>query len=203
MFLVGLTGGIASGKSAVADVWESLGAEVVDADVIAREVVQPGKVGLEKIVQTFGTDVLTDSGELNRKALADIVFRNEEKRSLLESITHPLIKAESQRRFSESNSDIVVYVIPLLVETSSQLPFDFVVTVEAPENAQIERMTTTRGMSPEEAKARINSQATPTQRANVADRILNSNQDLALLLRDARSLFAEISELALEKNESK
>lgn len=202
MFLVGLTGGIASGKSTVATLWESLGAEVIDADLIAREVVKPGTDGLAKVIQAFGSEVLTDSGELNRKALAELVFQNEENRILIESITHPLIREESRRRISDSKADIVVYVIPLLVETSSDLPFDLVVTVEAPEQEQIARMTATRGLTIDEARARIQAQATPAQRANAADRILNSNQDLPLLLRDAQKLFAEIQELASKKIEA-
>lgn len=199
MFLIGLTGGIAAGKSTVADYWESLGAEVIDADVLAREVVEPGSVGLKQIVATFGTEVLNSDGSLNRAALADEVFSSPQKRSELESITHPLIKLAASKRLAESVSDIVVYVIPLLVESKSDLPFDFVVTVEAPETEQCERLISSRKMSMGDAMARIAAQARPADRANIADRILSSNQSMPLLLKDARALWFEIEKLASEK----
>jgi dephospho-CoA kinase len=199
MFLVGLTGGIAAGKSAVADLWSTLGAEVIDADVLARKVVEPGSDALEDIVQYFGLGVVQPSGELDRAKLAGLVFQDPEKRLVLESFTHPRIKKLAESLISSSQSPIVVYVIPLLVESGSQLPFDFVVTVEAPEKDQVERMVLTRGMSEKAAVERIRSQATPAERANAADRILNSNQSLVLLLKDAKSLWSEIVSLAESK----
>jgi dephospho-CoA kinase len=199
MFLVGLTGGIAAGKSAVAELWSSLGAEVIDADVLARKIVAPGSDALKDIVQHFGPQVLLPSGELDRTKLAELVFKNPDERLVLESFTHPRIKELAEFLIASSQSPIVVYVIPLLVESGSQLPFDFVVTVEAPEKDQVERMVLTRGMSEEAALERIKSQATPAQRANTADRILNSNQSLVLLLKDAKSLWSEIVSLAESK----
>lgn len=199
MFLIGLTGGIAAGKSSVADYWQSLGAEVIDADILAREVVEPGSVGLKQIEATFGTGVLNSDGSLNRAALADEVFSSSQKRSELESITHPLIKLAASKRLAETVSDIVVYVIPLLVESKSDLLFDFVVTVEAPETEQCERLISSRNMSMEDAMARIAAQARPADRANIADRILSSNQSMPLLLKDARALWFEIEKLASEK----
>jgi dephospho-CoA kinase len=199
MFLVGLTGGIASGKSTVADVWQSLGADVIDADELAREVVQPGSQGLARIHEEFGESVLNADESLNRGALAGLVFADVKKRRLLESITHPLIRALAKERISSRNADVVVYVIPLLVESSSDLPFDYVVTVEAPQTDQVTRMTESRDMTESEALARIQAQATPAERANVADRILSSNQSLALLLKDAKVLFRELESLAKKK----
>ena len=199
MFLVGLTGGIASGKSTVADVWQSLGADVIDADELAREVVQPGSQGLARIVEEFGESVLNTDESLNRGALAGLVFADVKKRRLLESITHPLIRALAKERISSRNADVVVYVIPLLVESSSDLPFDYVVTVEAPQTDQVTRMMESRDMTESEALARIQAQATPAERANVADRILSSNQSLALLLKDAKVLFRELDSLAKKK----
>ncbi|MEY4451125.1 MAG: hypothetical protein RLZZ380_246 [Actinomycetota bacterium] len=200
MFLVGLTGGIASGKSSVADVWEHLGAEVVDADELAREVVLPGSVGLSRITEEFGVDILSSDGTLNRKSLADRIFSDSEKREKLESILHPLIRELAAEKLGATNADLVVYVIPLLAETKSDLPFDYIVTVEAPEEDQIQRMTEFRGMSREDAMARIKAQARPAERANVADRILNSNQSLKLLQKDASRLFSELKLLAQAKN---
>lgn len=199
MFLVGLTGGIAAGKSTVAEYWQSLGAEIIDADVLAREVVEPGSAGLKQIVSAFGEAVLNLDGSLNRSALADVIFSSTQKRSVLESITHPLIRLAAEKRLSESHSNIVVYVIPLLFESKSDLPFDLVVTVEAPEKDQAERLMSSRKMTLIEAMARITAQAKPAQRANIADRILSSNQSLSLLMKHARFLWGEIEKLASEK----
>ncbi len=202
MFLVGLTGGIASGKSTVAEVWESLGAEIIDADELAREVVLPGSRGLSKIADSFGDVVVNLDGTLNRSKLAQLVFQSPSDRKRLEAITHPLIRELATEKLYSSKADILVYVIPLLVESKSDMPFDFVVTVEAPKPEQVKRMIEDRGMNEIEANARIASQASPAERANAADRILNSNQPLALLLRDAKSLFREIQTLATAKGVS-
>lgn len=199
MFLVGLTGGIAAGKSTVADLWQSLGADVIDADELAREVVQTGSEGLSRVVEAFGSGILKSDGSLDRSKLAELVFPDANKRKLLEAITHPLIKSLAEQRIQSSNADIVVYAIPLLVESASALPFDYVVTVEAPQSDQVTRMMESRGMTNEEALARIQAQATPAERANAADRILSSNQSLALLLKDAKVLFKELEMLAKKK----
>ncbi|MFM2384812.1 MAG: hypothetical protein RL166_686 [Actinomycetota bacterium] len=199
MFLVGLTGGIAAGKSTVAELWTSLGAEVIDADDLARRVVEPGTYGLKQIIEIFGGQVLNSDGTLNRGELAKLIFHDFVLRKKLESITHPLIRDLAQGLINNSEAAIVVYVIPLLVESKSDLQFDYVVTVEAPQLDQVKRMTENRGMSESEALDRINAQATPAQRANASDRILNSNQSLALLLKDAAMLFKDIEQLASEK----
>lgn len=199
MFLVGLTGGIASGKTAVADLWESLGATVIDADSLAREVVASGTPGLQAVLAEFGIDLTLPTGELNRKLLAERVFSDNNKRHRLEQILHPLIGELSRERIKAATTDIIVYVIPLLVESKNEHPFDFVVTVEAPQEKQIERMVNNRGMSRIEAENRVRAQASSADRANVSDRILNSNQKLPLLLKDAKKLFTEIQNLASEK----
>jgi len=196
MYLVGLTGGIASGKSTVASLWNELGATVIDADLLAREVVEPGTSGLEKLATVFGSRVLNSDGSLNRSALAEIVFEDPEQRLQLESIVHPLIQELSRQRISEASTEIVVYVIPLLAETQSTLPFDLVVTVEAPEKEQVRRMVEDRKMDASDALRRIKAQASPAMRARLADRILNANQSLDLLKKDATKLFAEIQALA-------
>lgn len=197
MYLIGLTGGIAAGKSTVAKRWVEHGAFEIDADDVAREVVQLKSPGLAQVAQAFGSDVLSDSGELNRSALAKIVFESPEKRLLLNSILHPLIKERTKQLLSEFASDaIVVYNVPLLVEAAVDYDFDLVVTVEAPEDAQIKRLTEIRGLSLSEAQSRIASQAKPVERAARADRILNSNQDVAFLFRDADKLWREIEVLA-------
>ncbi len=188
MFLIGLTGGIAAGKSTVASLWESLGATVVDADLLAREAVAPDTEGFQAVSASFPTAIDSD-GTLNRAKLASIVFNDESKRKELESIVHPIVGSLSRQRIAEATTPIVVYVVPLLVEANVNLPFDTIVTVEAPEGEQLARMVKKRGMSVEEAKARIANQASPALRANRANYILNSNQDIELLLRDARKLY--------------
>ena len=200
MFLVGLTGGIAAGKSSVAETWEQLGATVIDADDLAREVVEPGSTGLERVTEEFGSTVLSEDGTLNRKALAEVVFTDPPKRAALEALLHPLIRALALDKLEAAKTDIVVYVIPLLVETRSDLPFDYIVTVEAPEADQVMRMVESRSMSKEQALSRIQAQAKPAERAQIADRILSSNQSLKLLLKDATRLFAELEKLALAKS---
>ncbi|MCX6485256.1 MAG: dephospho-CoA kinase, partial [Rhodoluna sp.] len=175
MFLVGLTGGIAAGKSSVADTWEQLGATIIDADDLAREVVEPGSAGLERVTEEFGSTVLSEDGTLNRKALAEVVFTDPPKRAALEALLHPLIRALALDKLEAAKTDIVVYVIPLLVETRSDLPFDYIVTVEAPEADQVMRMVERRSMSTQQALSRIQAQAKPAERAQIADRILSSN----------------------------
>ena len=197
MYLVALTGGIAAGKSTVAKRWVENGAIEIDADDLAREVVEPGSTGLQQVTEAFGASVLAESGELDRKALAKIIFEDPAKRELLNSILHPLIRQRTRELLEQlRNEDVVVYSVPLLVETSVDHDFNLVVTVEAPEDEQIRRLVTSRGLSEIEAKSRIASQAKPVERAARADRILNSNQDLNLLLRDADKLWQEIQTLA-------
>jgi dephospho-CoA kinase len=200
MFLIGLTGGIAAGKSTVAEHWASLGAIEIDADQLARQVVEPGTLGLLKVTAAFGPGFVNEDGALDRKALGSLVFDQPELRQKLESILHPLIQAETRARLAEQPADaIVVYNVPLLVEAGVDLPFDRVVTVEAPIDDQVKRLTQNRGMEPGEALARIKSQATPAQRANRADFILNSNQDIGLLLKDAGKLWLQFEREAQAK----
>lgn len=192
MYLVGLTGGIASGKSTVASAWAELGGIEIDADQLAREVVEPGTPGLAAVREAFG-DVVISNGALNRSALGQIVFSNPDKRKQLEAIVHPLVKQLAAKRITELPDDsIVIYNVPLLVEAAVELDFNKVVTVEAPAEKQIERLVSIRKMDRTEAERRVAAQASPVERANAADVILNSNQDLHLLLKDARKLWQQI-----------
>ena len=200
MYLVGLTGGIAAGKSAVAARWVELGAVEIDADVLAREAVAEGTQGLREVIGEFGSDVLLPNGTLDRAALAAVVFNDPTKRERLEAIVHPRVRMLAEQRFEQlPKESIVVYTVPLLVEAGVSLPFDKVVTVEAPEHVRIDRLIETRGLSQAEAVARIKNQASPTERANRADAILNSNQSLQLLLKDAEALWKQIVREASEK----
>ncbi len=199
MYLIGLTGGIAAGKSTVARRWVESGAIEIDADQVARQVVEPGTPGLKAIVENFGSDILTESGELDRKALGKLIFSDQDKRELLNSILHPLIKERTRQLLSEMPEQaIVVYNVPLLVEAAVDHAFDLVVTVEAPEEEQIRRLVRNRGLTETDARNRIAAQAKPVERAARADRILNSNQDINLLLRDADVLWREIEQLSMQ-----
>ena len=200
MYLVGLTGGIAAGKSTVAKRWVEQGGFEIDADQLARDVVEPGTTGATQILETFGPEVFQANGSLDRAKLGGIIFADSELRKVLEAIVHPLVKAKAQELVAGlPENTIAIYNVPLLVEASVDLPFDMVVTVEAPAKEQIERLVKHRGMSEAEAQKRVASQASPAQRANAADVILNSNQDLALLLKDADSLWLRIQREAFEK----
>jgi dephospho-CoA kinase len=201
MYLIGLTGGIASGKSTVASAWSELGGIEIDADQLAREVVAPGTPGLRQVLAKFGSE-LSKNGELDRKALGELVFADSAKRKELEEIIHPRVKNLASERIAKLPSEsIVIYNVPLLVEASVDLDFDKIVTVEAPAEKQIERLIRHRNMSKDEAIARVGSQASPAQRANVADVILNSNQDIQLLLKDAKKLWRQIEREANDKLE--
>lgn len=189
MFLIGLTGGIAAGKSAVAEHWVKLGAIEIDADLLAREVVAKETPGAKQVEEAFGSDFFVN-GELDRKKLGQLVFANPEKLNQLEAIVHPLVKQRARELIAAvQDTAIVIYTVPLLVEAQVELPFDAVVTIEAPEDERVKRLVKNRGMTEAEAVSRIRAQATPLERATRADHILSSNQSLALLLHDAEVLF--------------
>ena len=190
MFLIGLTGGIAAGKTTVAGHWVSLGGIEIDADKLAREVVEPGTKGLEQVKQVFGSSVLNADGSIDRQKLGELVFNDPEKRLALEGIIHPLVRQRASELLSELPEDsMVIYTVPLLVEANVSLPFDVIVSVEAPESDRVNRLVSSRGMSTEQALARIKSQASAIERAAAADYILNSNQPLPSLLADASALW--------------
>jgi len=175
MYLVGLTGGIASGKSHVASLLEQLGAGVIDADDVARQVVEPGSTGLVQVVGAFGYEVLLQSGELDRKKLGEIVFADPEKRVELEGILHPLIKVRTTELISRQREPIVVYAVPLLVEAKVDYPFDAVITVESGAENQIARLMSSRGMSEAEATQRIQAQTSAVEREAIADYAIDSS----------------------------
>jgi len=202
VYLVGLTGGIAAGKSTVAKRLVELGAIEIDADVLAKEAVAAGSDGLQAIVEHWGPSILTADGELDRAEMAKIIFKDPKQRQLLEEIVHPAVAARSREMILSAGGDsIVIYNVPLLVEAGVSLPFDIVVTVEAPKSAQIDRMIKQRGMTQEEAEARIAAQASPAQRAQRSEIILNSNQSLGRLLDDTDSLWRKLQSAALEKSQ--
>ena len=199
MFLVGLTGGIASGKSTVAAMLSKFDNEIIDADEIAREVVLPGSDGLSMVVAEFGPQILEEDGSLSRAELAKLVFEDTEKRLALEGILHPLIRARTLERISESKSDIVIYIVPLLVEAKVDYPFDLVVTIEAGSENQIKRLIENRGMSTEDATARIAAQAAEPERVARADVRIDGALSLTDLETEASKIWNQIQALAEAK----
>lgn len=185
MIRVGLTGGIGAGKSTVARTLTDRGAYLIDADVIAREVVAPGTDGLAQLVEAFGADILLEDGSLDRGALAAKAFVDEEQRKKLNGITHPLVGARAFELLESAPADaIVLQDIPLLVENGSAPFFHLVVIVHADEDVRLARLTGQRGMPEEDAKARIRSQASVDDRRAVADVWLDNSgspDDLAAL----------------------
>ena len=182
MYLIGLTGGIASGKSTIATRLAEHGAVVIDADALSREVVEPGTPGLAAIAARFGADVIGPDGTLDRPALGAIVFSDEQARADLNAIVHPEVKRRSQARIAEASSDpaaIVVYDVPLLVETGRADEFDLVVVASAPESVRADRLVELRGLDRGEAERRIASQATEAQRTAVADVVIDTAGTLA------------------------
>jgi dephospho-CoA kinase len=201
VYLVGLTGGIAAGKSTVAKHWVSRGGIEIDADQLAREVVAPNTLGANQIRNTFGDIFFDQAGNLDRKALGELVFESKEALKKLEAIVHPLVRARTMELLAKLPiNSVAIYTVPLLVEANVDLPFDAVVTVEAPEDERVKRLVASRGFSEQEAKARIANQATPLERAARADHILNSNQDLFLLLRDADALWEKFLTASRKNN---
>lgn len=195
MLHVGLTGAVASGKSAVAAKLAALGAVVIDADKLARQVVEPGTPGLGAIKDTFGDDVLLPDGSLDRPALAAIVFSDEAQRAKLNAIVHPLVREQAQKlRDAAPAQALVVEDIPLLVESGQAEKFDAVVVVQAPLEERIRRMVYDRGWTEADAKARIAAQATDEQRAAVADYLLDNSGSLAELEAQVESLYQQLAD---------
>ena len=192
MIHVGLTGGIASGKSAVAAQLLKLGAVVIDADAIARQVVEPGTPALEQIGLAFGSQVLAEDGSLDRAALAAVVFADAGEREKLNAIVHPAVRAEAERLRAAAVADgaeVVVEDIPLLVESDQHQRFDKVLVVQAPHDERIRRMMEDRGWDRAEAVARMAAQATDEQRAAVADVVIHNDGSIEQLNEKVTRVF--------------
>ena len=171
---VGLTGGVASGKSTVSGILRELGAVVIDADLLAREVVAKGTPGLERVVEAFGPEVLTDDGEMDRAKVGAIVFADEAQRRVLEGIVHPLVfERIVALEGAASEDDLVVHDIPLLAESGRASTFDAVIVVDVPHEVQVERMVGDRGWTREDAEARIAAQASREDRLAVATYVVD------------------------------
>ena len=194
MFLVALTGGIGSGKSTVADLFRQRGATVVDADAVARWAVEPGGPALQALTAHFGLEILHADGTLNRPALADLAFADDDSRRALEAITHPAIVAEMDRRIASSPEDAVVVVeVQLLVETWKQRvrEYDAVVVVEASRDVRLARLVE-RGMSPDDAERRMAMQASDEQRRAIATFVIENDGNLAALAVQVDTVWAQL-----------
>jgi dephospho-CoA kinase len=172
---IGLTGGIGSGKSTVSGLLAARGAVIVDADRIAREVVEPGTEGLAAVVEAFGREVLTADGSLDRPALAAVVFSDPAARARLDAVVHPLVRRRTAELVAAAPADaVVVNDVPLLVETGQAASYDVVLVVQADPEIRVARLVQ-RGLSEDDARARIASQATDEQRRAVADVVLDNS----------------------------
>jgi dephospho-CoA kinase len=198
MLRVGLTGGIGSGKSEVSRRLAAQGAIVIDADLIAREVVAPGTDGLAEIITAFGPAVLGPDGALDRILLGDIVFADAGKLATLNGIVHPRVGAR-MRELEESAGPgaIVVHDVPLIAENGLASGYDLVVVVDVPPRLQLDRLVRLRGMSREQAEARIAAQASREQRLAVADMVIDNSASLAELDRQVGELWTELRRRAV------
>ncbi|MBB2756565.1 UNVERIFIED_ORG: dephospho-CoA kinase [Xanthomonas campestris] len=200
-FIVGLTGGIASGKSALAAEFEKLGVPVIDADVVARQVVAPGPI-LDEIVRHFGRDILLVDGTLDRRALRQIVFDNGTQRKALENITHPAIRAELQRAALATEGSYVIAAIPLLAEAGGRNAYpwlDRILAIDAPIQMQRERLMRRDKTTPSLAAQMISAQASREQRLQLANDIVVNDGNKAALAKHAHELDVRYREIAAAK----
>lgn len=191
---VGVTGGVASGKSTVARILRELGAVVIDADQLARDVVARGTPGLGAVLEEFGTGLLTPEGDLDRPAMAKLVFADEDARRRLERIVHPLVFEQVQRLEERAPAGtLVVHDIPLLAESGRAHTFDAVVVVDAPADLQVRRMVADRGWSEDEARARIGAQASREERRAVATYVIDNAGSPEELRRQVEDVYARLT----------
>ncbi|CAM5369944.1 dephospho-CoA kinase [Streptomyces tanashiensis] len=197
MLKVGLTGGIGAGKSEVSRLLVSYGAVLIDADRIAREVVEPGTPGLAAVVAAFGDGVLTADGTLDRPRLGSIVFADADRLATLNAIVHPLVGARSAELESHAGAgDVVVHDVPLLAENGLAPLYDLVVVVDASPETQLDRLVRLRGMAASEAEARMAAQATRAKRLAVADLVIDNDGPLDALEPQVRKVWDELERRA-------
>jgi len=193
MLRVGLTGGIGAGKSEVSRLLVEHGAVLIDADRIAREVVAPGTPGLAAVVAAFGEDVLAEDGSLDRPKLGSIVFADPEKLAVLNGIVHPLVRERSTALEEAAAEDaVVVHDVPLLTENGLAPLYDLVVVVEAAPATQLDRLVRLRGMTEQDARARMAAQATREQRREIADVVVDNDVPLQELRRRVKEVWDEL-----------
>ena len=196
---VALTGGIASGKTTVANLFAALGVPVIDTDVIAREVVEPGQPALDRVVETFGRDVLGEDGRLDRRRMRERIFADPDARRRLEAILHPAIRDEMERQSRAAGGEYQVLVIPLLAEGKRRGHVDRVLLVDAPEELQIERLISRDGVTHEQARASLKAQATRAERLAIADDVVHNTGRVDDLRAQVAGLHTTYRRLAAEK----
>lgn len=196
VFRVGLTGGIASGKSTAAKFFGALGVPILDSDRIAREVVEPGQPPLERLVERFGRGILTPDGHLDRPALRDIVFSDPKARADLENLTHPAIGAALEAHSAAAGGPYQILVIPLLVEKSLSAHVDRVLVVDCDEELQIRRLLARDGSTRAQAQAILNAQVSRSARLKAADDVITNNADMSAVQAQVAALHARYLELA-------
>jgi dephospho-CoA kinase len=188
MLIVALTGGIGSGKTTVGSIFAGLGAVMVDSDQIAREVVERGSEGFNLVIAQFGDGILKN-GDINRSALGELVFGDQDKLRKLEAITHPLIRQAFAKIVEESPKDsIIINQIPLLFESRHEYNFDFIITVSVLDSVRRERLLA-RGLSQGQIQARLNAQASDTQRESIADYVIENSGDLTALTQEVERIW--------------
>lgn len=195
MLRVGLTGGIGSGKSEVSRRLAALGAVIIDADEAARKVVEPGTPGLAQVVAEFGTGILRPDGTLDRERLGAIVFADPARRDKLNAIIHPLVRAwmlSAEKSADNGTAAVVVHDVPLLAETGRASSYDLVIVVDAPPQAQLDRLTRLRGMTPDQARARIAAQASRADRLAIADIVVRNDGSLTDLGRRVEQVWDQL-----------
>ena len=193
MLRVGLTGGIASGKTTVANVFSGLGAGVIDTDRLAREVVAPGEPGLAAVREAFGSSVISNSGRLDRRALRKLVFANPEDRRSLEAILHPLIRGRTSEKLDQLDAPYALVVVPLLFETGFEALVDRVAVVDCPRDVQLERLRARDGIDNAEAEAMLSAQANRDTRLARADDVIDNSGDWERTRERVRELDAQYS----------
>jgi dephospho-CoA kinase len=196
MYLIGLTGGIASGKSTIARRLAEHGAIIIDADIVSREVVAPGSPALASIALEFGGDMIDSEGTLSRAKLGALVFSDAEKLEKLNAIMHPAVKTRSAEVLAKARADnpdsVIVYDVPLLVEADIARNYDEIIVASAPEETRIKRMIQLRGLTDEEAKARIGAQASEAKRLAIADVVIDTGGNLQHTLEQVDALWDRI-----------
>lgn len=193
MLTVGLTGGIGAGKSEVSRLLVARGAILIDADRIAREVVEPGTEGLAAVVDAFGTEVLAEDGSLDRPRLGSIVFADPEKLAVLNSIVHPLVGIRSRALEAAAADDaVVIHDVPLLAENGLKSLYDLVIVVDASPDTQLDRLVRLRGMTEDDARARMAAQATREKRLEIADVVIDNDVPLEALDRRVTDVWADL-----------
>lgn len=196
MYLIGLTGGIASGKSTVARRLVEHGAVHIDADDLARRVVEPGKPAFDAVVEAFGPGVVRRDGTLDRPKLGELVFNDAQARDRLNAIVHPAVRELSAKLFEKAEREdpdaVVVYDVPLLVEASVDHPFDLIVVTSAPRRTQVNRLVEVRGLDPGHAEARVDAQVDDAERRAIADVVIDTDGSMAHTMSQTDALWHRI-----------